>query len=241
MRYPSQIKKILYSLQDKSRCKRKRIFLNQFSLHKDIKILDLGGWDGKYIANILEDQDVLCKNVYIADIDHKAVFKAQEQYGFKAIHLCEHETLPFPNDFFDIVFCSSVIEHVTFPKKDIWKIRSGEQFRKVAMQKQHQFASEIRRIGKNYFIQTPYRWFPFETHVQLPFVNYLPRSYALGLIKWTNRYWIKKTQPDWNLLSKSNLGELFPDGKFFQEKFLFLTKSLIIVKNNYPGCLTSSQ
>lgn len=47
-----------------------------------------------------------------------------------------------------------------------------------------------------------------------------------------NKFWIKKTKGDWNLLSKKELWELFPDAKIIKEKFLFMTKSLIAVKSD---------
>lgn len=46
-----------------------------------------------------------------------------------------------------------------------------------------------------------------------------------------NKFWIKKTQPDWNLLDKKDMKKLFPNSKILNEKFLFLNKSIIAVKN----------
>jgi hypothetical protein len=35
-------------------------------------------------------------------------------------------------------------------------------------------AAEIMRVGKKWFITTPNRWFPFEFHLRLPVVSWLP-------------------------------------------------------------------
>jgi hypothetical protein len=59
--------------------------------------------------------------------------------------------LPFPG-YFDIVYCSSVIEHVSVPKARVWELRSGVQFRRETRDRQHAFADEVRRVGRQYFV-----------------------------------------------------------------------------------------
>ncbi len=82
---------------------------------------------------------------------------------------------------FDIVFCSSVIEHVTGPKDQVGNIRStAGRLRQQASVHQRSFAEEVRRIGRGYFVQTPYKHFPMESHTIAPgFVVLLPRSVQL--------------------------------------------------------------
>lgn len=56
------------------------------------------------------------KSVYIADIDVELVEKGSRKYGFVPVIISESGALSFEDKFFDIVYCSSVIEHVTIIK-----------------------------------------------------------------------------------------------------------------------------
>lgn len=89
-------------------------------------------------------------------------------------------------------------------------------------------AREIMRVGKKYWVQTPYKHFPFETHTWLPFTQYLPRRLQVKTIEYFNRFWVKKTSPDFYLLSKSEVRYLFPQAEIMFEKLFGLPKSLII-------------
>ncbi len=53
--------------------------------------------------------------------------------------------LPFADDEFDLVYSSSVIEHVPPARREA-------------------FASEVRRVGRGWFVQTPALSFPIEPH-----------------------------------------------------------------------------
>jgi 2-polyprenyl-3-methyl-5-hydroxy-6-metoxy-1,4-benzoquinol methylase len=61
---------------------------------------------------------------------------------------------------FDIVFSNSVIEHV------------GDA------ESQQQFAHEIARVGRAYWVQTPNRRFPVEPHLLTPFLHFLPTRWS---------------------------------------------------------------
>lgn len=111
------------------------------------------------------------------------------------------DKLPFQNNSFDIVFRNSVIEHVTIPKDRIWRLYSGNEFRRRSLVHQKEFADEIRRVGKGYWVQSPYKYFPVESHTWLPFIALFPRSILILMLKVTNRIWVKKTSPDWYLLN----------------------------------------
>src|SRR3984957_12640789 len=97
--------------------------------------------------------------------------------------------LPFADDEFDLVYSSSVIEHVP-------------PARRVA------FAAEVRRVGRSWFVQTPALSFPIEPHSLLPFAHWLPA----GLRR---RYWRLGAAGAWediSLLSRKELEALFGPG-----------------------------
>ncbi len=112
--------------------------------------------------------------------------------------------LPFAENEFDLVYCSSVIEHVP-------------PARRAA------FAAEIRRVGRSWFVQTPAYSFPLEPHALLPFAHWLP----VGLRR---RYWRMGAAGDWeeiSLLRRGELEALF--GPALPERFGGLVKSWVCV------------
>lgn len=54
----------------------------------------------------------------------------------------------------------------------------------------------------------------------------------LRLLRFTNRYWIKQTKPDWYLLSQRRMAALFPDARIVTERFCGLPKSLIAIRDS---------
>jgi len=214
----------------RARERRARLFRSLFQLTKESRILDLGSERGDHIHSVLVGTPVLPENVYIADIDEVLINQGKEYYGFQPVLIPQRGRLPFDDDFFDVVYCSSVIEHVTVDKKDVWMIRSGKKFREVARTRQKEFAAEIMRLGKGYFVQTPYRFFPIESHSWLPFLGYLPRRLLMLKLRLINRFWVKRTNPDWYLLTSDDMKELFPDARILRERSMGLVKSLMAVR-----------
>lgn len=191
------------------------------------RILDLGSDDGSHIAHIIPFR----RNVYIADISHEALNRGKEKYGFNTILLNESGEVPVLDQWFDIVYSSSVIEHVTVKKKDIFSFTKEIDFTHASFERQKIFADELRRVGKRYFVQTPYKYFFIETHTWLPvFYIYLPRRLQIKIIKFNNSWWIKRAIPDFNLLTKRMMHQLFPEAEILSERFLGFTKSLIAIK-----------
>jgi len=133
--------------------------------------------------------------------------------------------LPFQDGAFDIVFSNSTIEHV------------GNR------DDQQRFANEIARVGKRYWVQTPNRRFPFEMHVMLPFVHYLPRSWQRRIVtrftgwqilvphtKDVRRDYIAHFLNELRLLDERELRSLFPQAQIAREWMFGLPKSLIAYK-----------
>ena len=217
----------------RSRERRAAIFRNLFPLDRDTKILDLGSETGANIKAVLAGTPVRPRNVHIADIDAHAVTQGAREFGFTPVVIGEAEALPFPDGFFDIVYCSSVIEHVTVPKTIIWDLRSGREFRAASRERQKAFANEIKRLGKRYFVQTPNRHFPIESHTWLPFVGWLPRRLLIPTLRLSNLFWVKTANPDFHLLDRKEMSRLFEGARIVEERAFGLTKSLIAVNT---GC-----
>jgi hypothetical protein len=226
----SVISKFALRFSKNARLKRAAIFRQWFSVDKSTRILDIGSEDGMNMFTVLKGSEYDPGNVFIADIDAAIVRRGRESFGFKGIAIDEMGSLPFESGAFDIVYCSSVIEHVTVKHDQIWDHTSGREFRSAALEHQRVFANEIRRVGKNYFVQTPAAGFPIESHTWLPLVGYLPREALLPTMKMANRVWPKASIPDFNLLNKKDLAQMFPDAVILKESILGLTKSLMAIK-----------
>ncbi len=226
------IKKLATAFSKRAREKRSLEFRNRFLIDENTKILDLGSETGSNINSVLKNTSFNPQNVYIADIDSSLVEKGSNKYGFVPVLISESEQLPFEDNFFDIVYCSSVIEHVTIPKEQVWTLSSGEKFKDISLERQKKFATEIQRLGKQYFVQTPYKHFIVESHSLIPFIAWLPRKLLMQVLKITNTFWVKRTKPDWHLLDHNEMSCLFQDAEVIFEKFFKLKKSMMAVKTS---------
>jgi SAM-dependent methyltransferase len=224
------LKYIFKLFSGNAREKRSKIFQSHFNIDPNTTILDLGGGDGHLIATTLKNIDK--KNVCVADIDKKGLERAKAQ-GFNTLELDESGIIPIEKNQFDIIFSNSVLEHVTVDKGDMYKIKSNKEFHNAAMVRQQKFANEIRAKSDKYYVQTPYKYFLIESHTWLPgLIVFLPRTLQMGIIKLFNKFWPKKTTPDWHLLTYKEMEQLFPDAKIIKEKSLFMVKSLIAIKSS---------
>lgn len=128
-------------------------------------------------------------------------------------------SLSFGDNEFGIVFSNSVIEHV------------GD------LEDQRRFASEIRRVGRRYWVQTPNRRFIVEPHVRFPGFQWLPDPVAHAVVAtWpfshhrrdgltTEQAWdaVRQTR----MLTVSEMRELFPEAALWRERAVGLTKSIV--------------
>jgi SAM-dependent methyltransferase len=113
--------------------------------------------------------------------------------------------LPFADGAFDLVYCSSVIEHVAPSRRDA-------------------FAAELKRVGRGWLVQTPAFSFPIEPHALLPFAHWLP-------VTARKRYWKLGAAGDWEdiaLLRRGELERLF--GPALPERVGPLVKSWVCVR-----------
>jgi hypothetical protein len=118
---------------------------------------------------------------------------------------------------FDMCFSNSVIEHV------------GDADDQMRM------ASEIRRVARGYFVQTPNKYFPMEPHFLVPGWQFAPLSLRAWLLQRRDWGWMKrvkdrelawKTVRSIRLLSARDLHVLFRDATIYREKIGPLTKSV---------------
>ena len=135
--------------------------------------------------------------------------------------------LPFRDGAFDVVFSNSVIEHV------------GD------LASQRQFAREVARVGRAYWVETPNRWFPVEQHLLTPFVHWLPRPWQRTLVPRFNWWRVLVPLPadrrdfyidhylrDVHLLGPGELRALFPDALILRERLLGVAKSLVALRRS---------
>ena len=155
------LRKIQKKFSDSARRKRGKLFKEMLKPDATDQFLDLGGGNGSHFNQIIADEKI--KNVTISDISESDLKYAKEKFGYKVSLLGESKQLPFKDNEFDIVFCNSVIEHVTLPKKKIWTFKNTREFKKISFQRQAEFSDEIRRIAKSYFVQTPNKYFIIES------------------------------------------------------------------------------
>jgi hypothetical protein len=218
-------KRLAYRKRDEWHSRRADLFLELMRPAAGARVLDLGGQDGEFMQRVAARADL---RVTIADIGEAALERARSR-GFETVTLREGEPLPFSDGGFDVVFCNSVIEHVTLPKEDcVSKRFANRDWVSASLRSQEAFAREIRRVGRGYFVQTPHRAFPVEAHTWLPFVGWLPHDATVRLVGVTDRVWVKHCgYVDWNLLGEREMRRLFPGARIHVERVLGLPKSLI--------------
>jgi hypothetical protein len=109
------------------------------------------------------------------------------------------------------------------------------------------FAAECKRVGAQYYVQTPNKWFPIEPHLLTPIIHWLPRELQRRLLR-NFTVWGLMTRPSEQrckslmqeicLLDEQSLRRLFPEADIWHERVLGLTKSLMATTpQNYetPG------
>ncbi len=226
----NRLQQTVWAASRRARQKRAGIFRQKFKLDETTRVLDIGSENGENINLVLTGTPVLPENVFIADIQIEAINYGREKFGYQTVLLDESGKLPFAAGEFDVVYCSSVIEHVTLPKSEIWQITNEGEFRRKAWANQIKFANEVRRVGKAFFVQTPNRGFLIESHSWLPLAGFLLRPWLLKVLRFSNQFWVKGAPPDFNLLDASEMAQLFPEAEIVLEKKFGLVKSIMAMK-----------
>ena len=203
------------SLNQKFRQKRFSFFKSLINkLSKPIRILDIGG-----TQNYWERMNFAHENVEITllNLNKEPVSSS----FFKSVIGDAADLREFKDQEFDVVFSNSVIEHL------------------FTYENQKKMADEIRRVGKNYFVQTPNYYFPIEPHWLFPFFQFLPFQLKVKLTqKFDLGNYPKSITEDAaisrvnevKLLTSKQIKALFPDGEIYNEKFLLMNKSFTMYK-----------
>jgi len=110
------------------------------------------------------------------------------------------------------------------------------------------FAAETRRVGRNYYVQTPYFWFPFDPHYyRMPMFHWFPRPVRARLLNSLPLATIGRIEGvdlAFDVVDRARLLDgrqfrfLFPDAKVSFERFGGLAKSMVAIRRqpgNGPG------
>ncbi|WGF93438.1 class I SAM-dependent methyltransferase [Aequorivita marisscotiae] len=203
------------SLANRFRDRRFRFFENQLKKIAPKKgavltILDVGGTESFWVNRGYHknpDIHITLLNLTKAETQHDNM----ESVVGNACDLSEYS-----DNTFDLVFSNSVIEHL------------------YSYENQELMAKEVQRVGENYYIQTPNKYFFIEPHYLLPYFQFLPRKTKLFVLSKTrlsrgNKLSMEKAKDkvaEIQLLSLKDMNHLFPRAKIFKEKFLGMNKSL---------------
>lgn len=222
------LKKLTKSNSEKANKFRKKRFSLFLKLIKDasfdkktkLRILDAGG--GIYFWEQMDFLKMSNLELTILNLtkEKSAYFNVKSVIG-DACRMSQ-----YPDKSFDIVFSNSVIEHLG------------------AFDKQKEMSGEVKRIGKNFFLQTPNYWFPFEPHFLILGFQFLPLRMKAFLLRHFNLGWFSKikdykesirTAQSIRLLKEKELKELFEGASIVKEKFFGLTKSFIVYNFQNPA------
>lgn len=197
------------------RFRRRRMeqFIERLAPGPETTILDIGGspW---FWADIPVEARITVLNPQVPD--------AMRRYPGR-VEVVEGDgcRLPYGDRSFDIAFSNSAIEHV------------------ASWEKQAAFARETARVGRSYWVQTPARCFPVETHWLAPFIHWMPAAVQRRAARWFTLYgWLERPNPEAvrrmvaeiRLLSARELRQLFPDAALLVERFLGLPKSYTVYR-----------
>lgn len=184
-------------------------------LPRPVRVLDVGGtadyWD-MFGQDELKALDVTLLNVTEAN---------EQDARFHWVVGDARNLSQYPDQSFDVIYSNSVIEHV-----GTWR-------------DQQAMASEVRRVGRRYLVQTPNRYFPIEPHFLFPGFQFLPEEVKVRLLLRYKLGWFPKAQDrnqalafarEIRLLTGRELRRLFPDARIVAEKFYGLTKSFMAIR-----------
>ncbi len=202
------LNKIFNKIQKENRSRKFNLFTSTFDNLEKYKILDVGCGEGTF----LEEMNPYKNNITAVDISEINIEQFKKNHPSIKISQGDAKNMDFDDKSFDILFSNAVIEHVG----DIIE--------------QKKYASEIRRVGKSYFIITPNKWFPFEPHYRFPLFQFIPKKIQKLITKiFSMGNYPRGCWEDINLLSASQLKSLFPEAKIIKLRMTIYPETLIAI------------
>jgi len=166
---------------------RRLAMIAQWAQLDHARVLDSGGGNGMYAAQI---QEQFGASVELFDIERERMQEAQRN-AIKHTVVAASENTPYPSNYFDTIISNEVIEHVLDDKQAIAEM------------------TRTLKPGGRIVLFCPNRWYPFETHGHYwngqyhfgntPLINYLPDTLRDKLVPHVRAY------------TKNGLRRLFDD------------------------------
>ena len=211
MKYFRMIKNLMERYRAQSREKKYKLFLEKIQPKDNDTILDIGGGNGLFLEQKYQHKS----NIICLDLELEPLLVTKEKYPEIQCILADATALPIKDSSVPIVFSNAVIEHV------------GNR------ENQKQYANEILRVAKKFFVTTPNKFFPIEFHYRIPFYQFIPKiiqrwlnnKFSVGL--WYN----KGIWEDIYLLSYRQLKKLFSKNTVIKLNTTFISESLICYKD----------
>jgi len=202
-----------------SRKRKLELFYNILRPSEQTRVLDVGAQVNPNGDSSLQliDSYPWKKNLTAVNLSCEHVSRIKKHYPQVDARVGDALSLPWPDKYFDAVYSNAVIEHV------------GD------FAKQKQMAAEIMRVSKRWFVTTPNRWYPFEFHLRLPLVTWLPgHSYlwAGRLVSYNHvrqKYVFGVKQSGTRLMTAKELKQCFPGSEIIKQRVTFMAETIIAV------------
>ena len=205
----SAFRRVLKNLSHRSRTKKFELLNKVFGARPDDRVLDVGASGEVFLQYSLEDVYPFPERIVAGGYEAQEILAARRHYPQPQYALFDGCALPFPDQSFDLVFSNAVIEHI---------LRPGRQ---------EQFAREIMRVGKSWFVTTPNFWYPFESHHHLPFFQFLPDAVQMQYNRLLGTHIPKGRVLELGLLSARQMQRLFPSGQIAKVRVTFWPETLV--------------
>ncbi len=205
----SAFRRVLKNLSHKSRTKKFDLLKQVFHARPTDLVLDVGVSGEVFLQYSLEDVYPHPERIVAGGYMPSEIFAARQHYPQARYALFDGCSLPFPDQSFDLVFSNAVIEHI------------------LGAGRQEQFAKEMMRVGKSWFITTPNFWYPFEAHHHLPLFQFLPRPAQMVYNRMLGTHIPKGTVQELGLLSARQMQRLFPTGEIAKVRVTFWPETIV--------------
>jgi hypothetical protein len=187
---------------------------------RPLRILDVGGtnafWERRAWAGRADIQ-IVTLNLDAEERRHENI----QPIAGDATNLEQFETGSF-----DVVFSNSVIEHL------------------FTFENQRRMASEVQRVSKAYWVQSPNYWFPMEPHFHVPGWQWMPLGMRVAMLQRWKCGWrgpcpdpvrAHELVEEVRLLTARELRSIFPGATLLPERFCGLVKSWSAVRGLQPA------